>query len=380
MFFTLLANIEHDQKVVVDTATGLLGPGAVAHDKTFVGQTQDWIGWEINLLTQTVTIAEHCYLKATHLFFEVDTEAPVTILQLEQLGSLASRYSLVCAVLRPYTRALHAARRGCVRQNVRVTLEAMAKRSIWLWRCMFVMLRCNRVALSRTFASFVGYGEARFLLVSDASLQGVGGEVFEKSEAGWAPVGVLRATFPGDFNFDESAYQNLAEFIGIVVMVAVLVERGACDCTIQLRGDSTTALAWASGDKVGGEQRNNAAAIAFCMMSLLYRVSIGSTEFINSKANYISDALSRGLPMGEYGEWYAQESNYYPWGEGDAKSLLLDFCNPRRVDDGSMSAYMASWARLDRIFQQFDREIVARRSHPSPTHPYAPTATNPTVS
>jgi hypothetical protein len=43
MFFTLLANIEHDQRVVVDMAAGLLGPGAVAHDNTFVGQTQDWI-------------------------------------------------------------------------------------------------------------------------------------------------------------------------------------------------------------------------------------------------------------------------------------------------------------------------------------------------
>jgi hypothetical protein len=193
-------------------------------------------------------------------------------------------------------------------------------------------------------------------------------------------MGVLRATFPGNFSFDESAYQNLAEFIGIIVMVAVLVERGTCDCTIQLRGDSTTALAWASGDKVGGEQRNNAAAIAFRMMSLRYRVSIGSTGFINSKANYISDTLSWGLPMGEYGEWYAQESNYYPGSEGGSKSLLLDLCFPRRVDDGSMGAYMASWARLELILQQFDKEIVARRSHPSPMHPYAPTATNPTVS
>jgi hypothetical protein len=380
MFFTQLENLAHDQGIVAEVATGLLGPTAVAHDKTFVGQTQDWIGWEINLLSQTVTIAEHCYLKATHLFFAIDTESPVTVLQLEQLGSLASRYSLVCAALRPYTAALHAARRGAVRQNVRIPLTAMAKRSIWLWRCMLVMLRCERVTLSRSFESFVGVGEAKFLVVSDASLQGVGGEIFARAGSGWVPVGVLRATFPAAFSFDESAYQNLAEFIGILLMLVVLVERGVSDCAIQLRGDSTTALAWASSQKVKGEQRNNAAAVAFCALSLRYRIEVSGTEFINSEANFISDALSRGRPMAEYGEWYTDESNYYPWREGDAKSQLLAFCNPRREDDGSMRSYMESWGTLDLIFQQLDLEIATQRHHPITASPVVSTATNPPVS
>jgi D-serine dehydratase len=37
MLFTLLRDLAHDQGIIVETATGLLGPAAVAHDKTFVG-------------------------------------------------------------------------------------------------------------------------------------------------------------------------------------------------------------------------------------------------------------------------------------------------------------------------------------------------------
>jgi hypothetical protein len=245
---------------------------------------------------------------------------------------------------------------------------------------MLVRLRVERVALSRSFSSFVGANEPEFLVVSDASLQGIGGEVFRRDGVGWLPVGVLRATFPESFNLDESAFQNLAEFIAILVMLTILVERGVRDCAIQLRGDSTTALNWASGMQVRGEQRNNPAAVALCSLSLRYRIEIKGTEFIDSKANFISDALSRGQSMADYGEWYSQESNYYAWQEGDAKSRLLNFRNPRREDDGSMGAYMGSWRDLDLIFQQLDVEIAVQRRHPVTALPFTLATTNPTVS
>jgi hypothetical protein len=49
-----------------------MGPKAIAEKKTLAGRKLDWIGWEIDLDTQTVRMAEHCFLKTAYLYFSID--------------------------------------------------------------------------------------------------------------------------------------------------------------------------------------------------------------------------------------------------------------------------------------------------------------------
>ena len=96
--------------------------------------------------------------------------------------------------------------------------------------------------MSRPFKSFIRGCPPDFLLVSDASLSGIGGEVFDLRSGSRVLLGVIRERFPSEFNFDESSFQNLAEFIGILTLMLALVESGARGQSIMVRGDSKTAL------------------------------------------------------------------------------------------------------------------------------------------
>ena len=55
--------LEEDMKVAKEVAERLLGKFAISEKKTYHGPILDWIGWEVNLLTKTVTIANIIYTR-----------------------------------------------------------------------------------------------------------------------------------------------------------------------------------------------------------------------------------------------------------------------------------------------------------------------------
>jgi hypothetical protein len=335
MFITRRSWLLQEQAIVIEVVTGLLGPTAVAHDKTFAEVKLDWIGWQFDLSTQTVCMAQHCFLKAVYYFFSVDVDSPVTVLQMQQLGSLAVRYAEICTVMRPYSKAIWKPLAGRNLSNSTISLDPTTKRAIWMWRMMFLLLQWDRTAMSRPFRSFIPHSNPDFLLVSDASLTGIGGEIFDLRSGAPVLLGVLREQFPLDFNFDESSYQNLAEFIGILTLVLALVEAGARGHSILLRGDSKTALKWAKSQTYSRADRNNGASLLYTMVMVQFDLRIHATEFINSKANHLCDALSRGTDMKGYGAMYNDLDNYYQWTPESIVSRAVHRCNPRQVDDGS---------------------------------------------
>jgi hypothetical protein len=179
----------------------------------------------------------------------------------------------------------------------------------------------------------------------------------------------LRERFPVSFKFDESAYQNLAEFLAIISILLVLVEGGVKDCSIHLKGDSKVALKWAASQKFSGADRNNSASLLFTLLCMRYRLQICSTEWWSSEDNHLCDTLSRGGDMTTYGSPYTNEGSYYTWAETDAKSRLLDRCNPQWEEDGTFDSFLGLWHSFQEGLLQLDM------SHGSPSDPPLPTST-----
>jgi hypothetical protein len=123
MAVLLRRNWDSVRTTVTTVCQSLLGSKAISEDKTQIGQVLDFIGCEIDLINQRVGIAHHCFLKAVYLYFEVDTEASVSLRQLQQLGSLSSRYSEICVVMLS----------SCSITEARCSLSAVSRRRVGLF-------------------------------------------------------------------------------------------------------------------------------------------------------------------------------------------------------------------------------------------------------
>jgi hypothetical protein len=211
--------------------------------------------------------------------------------------------------------------------------------------------------------SFETPGPARFVCSFDASLSGFGCVVNEVTDQGLAPWGVIRERFPVSFKFDESAYQNLAEFLAIISILLVLAEGGVRECSIHIKGDSKVALKWAASQKFSGADRNNSASLLFTLLCMRYRLQIGSTEWWSSEDNHLCDTLSRGGDMESYGPPYTESGSYYQWEAGDAKSRLMSRCNPQWEEDGTFNSFLSLWHSFQEDLNRLDV------SHGTPSNP-----------
>jgi hypothetical protein len=104
---TLLKWLQHDLEAVRRICTSLLGLNAIADHKTESGTRLDIIGWNIDLKEMFLTIAKKNVLNAFYAFFTVDTKAKANLKTMQKLASLASRYTLTCPCMSPFTGALN---------------------------------------------------------------------------------------------------------------------------------------------------------------------------------------------------------------------------------------------------------------------------------
>jgi hypothetical protein len=165
--------LEDDQVTTGDYCEGLLGPVAVAEDKTKSGRSLDVIGWNICLDTRKVGIARNNMLKTLYGLMTLDELSPVTLEDLQRVASWAARYSLVCRQLRPFTRALYSCIQHYTNKYVKIKLSDEAASTIQMWRCFFVFLEISPNTYKRDIKSFVHY-EPSYVLEYDALLTGVG--------------------------------------------------------------------------------------------------------------------------------------------------------------------------------------------------------------
>jgi hypothetical protein len=97
----------------------LNSPEAIQRSKDEQGQ---------RLQTGMVSVARKNLLRALWGFVSLNIDGVQTIKRMQRLASWASRYSMICVELRPFTRALHRSASGW--RNPRATFELVN------WRCL----------------------------------------------------------------------------------------------------------------------------------------------------------------------------------------------------------------------------------------------------
>jgi hypothetical protein len=286
-------HLRHDMEVCSNFCCSLLGPGAIALEKTESGRRLVSIGYTIDLDTRLVAIAERNALKALYGYMMVDVTKPVSVKCLQRLGSWGSRYGKICRFMRPFCRFIYAAYAGRSQVSSTVHLTREVRLVIRLFRALFLLGQGAEVDFSRRLQTF-GRITYTTLAVFDASLTGVGIIWYrvDRVTESVSPVGC----FTGDIRSlgfgDDSGFQNTAEFIAAALCIRGVVALGLQGEPLALQGDSLSALSWALKDRVKSATAS-AAGVFYVFQNIEFGIVISDILHLSHDDNWKADHFSR---------------------------------------------------------------------------------------
>lgn len=359
----LARDVHHDMGAAEQLCTQLLGEGSIAQHKSVFGRRIEVIGYILDLDLRTVSIGDRCVKRAFHGYMEVDEEGPVPVRVMQRLASWAERYSLVCTLIAPFQASLYRSYTGFAEQCSIKVLRPAAKRSIRLIRCLLMMTVVQEIHFSRPFHDLVPTMPPACIVAEfDASLTGAGILWYWRRPNGSERLlgGVALDFRSFDFK-GQPTYQNCAEFIAVVCAVRGVIkmrELGVLDSEltssqrtyVSLRGDSVSALTWASKQKFRSELVCHA-AMFFVMQCVAKQVVITGHEHLPAEFNTATDRLSRR----EVGETYEMMGRSHPRLQGlevwdPEVEQVLPLCDPRREVD-SEGGFLEFWREIQRVLE-----------------------------
>jgi len=332
----------------IDTATlvitNLLGDDAVAEDKTETGRVIDWVGWQFNLDTMSVSIADHNYYKTLYGFLSIDKGQRVKVRTLHTLASWASRYTFVCPYMAPFSGYLYSAFSGYQNVEVEITLPDSAYLVIVLWRCFFFLMKLDPREFSRPLEDFRPRPPAEFLLEVDGCPMGIGIIIHRRIAGEW--VSIFAVSWCDEYDLqNDSRFQNSMEFIASVMGLACLGWLGYLDRNVEILGDNKASLSWLEAMKFR-PGASTSAALAFILLHKKCGYKVVSTEFRAGVLNKRADSLSRGdspLSLG-FGTQYSFTRSTSPPVLRELSALL----NPA-IDRMDETALLESWEQYNSI-------------------------------
>jgi len=289
----LLRDVHRDMSAARSVFILLLGEGSVAEPKSEFGRRLTWIGWDVDLddAAWCLAIGKSLLVKAIHVFFAVDPLA-VTRLDLEKVSSYAGRFSLVFPFLKPFVAALYAEYSGR-RRFVPFVMSTFCLEALEAWRYFLLSAQVFPKRFGRSLQSFE-HKEIALTLVWDASLYGIGATLFEGDGVDGRVLKLVKIPFDArEYPFEgDSSFQNLSEYLGITVAIALAIRLGFAGCGLHIVGDSVTALQWtAEGTYVSGH--HDRAATIQAMLRADADVRIVKREWLSGDDNAFCDNLSR---------------------------------------------------------------------------------------
>jgi hypothetical protein len=349
----------------------LLGPGAVADDKTEHGVRLDVIGYTIDLPDRRVLISRKNFLTALHGFISTDVTVRVNLKTAQRLASYGTRYGKICRVMRPFCGALNRVTWGRVDEHALFHFSAEAVIAIQCWRAMLCLVRFRETEFTRSIVSFA---PATPVLVAefDSSLSGAGIIWFTRTDG----VEVARGVSAVDLSFlgfgVDSSNQNLAEYIGAILAVIGQVMLGCHGTSIALRGDSVTALTWTMTERPRGVRVTNASMI-WTLLCIAAGVEVKEVTHIAGEDNDKCDRLSRRWDLGRRPTMtVTEEANEMGLGRAEILEMesdstirgIIELCDPR-TDLNSESEFIMFWLKARSAIDLF----ISLHAHTlTPTH------------
>lgn len=330
----LRRDYDREKEAAYKLCTALLGPTAIAEHKTECGRRLEVIGYTIDLDLRLVTISKKNFLKTLHGYYTVDLSKPVPRRTIEKLASWGSRYAFICRFMKPFNRALYAAlptqrqRSDGHNYNPHASqaLPISAQRAIRLWRAMLCALQLDESRFSRSFELFKD-APATMVCEFDSSLTGSGMLFYQCNPDGSETVLGGAAISLSSLGFeDDSSFQNTSEFIAIVLCLRVLRAVFPEVKTISLRGDSVSALTWASKGQFRGDIITNSSILHTLILIVTGIEIVGDPILhIRGEDNWRCDGLSRGKSMLDIGMNHVK---FFDLNSDPLSMELLSLCDP----------------------------------------------------
>lgn len=353
-------DINADIVRATEICTDLLGPNAIATDKTEKGTRLEIIGYVVDLDSMRVSIARKNFLSAIHGFLSVDLYGSTKLKTMQKLASWGSRYGRICRIMRPFCGALNRATMGRRDRHATFSLEEEAKCAIRCWRAMLFLVGYDEAKFTRSLDSFDSR-PTQYIVEFDASLTGAGVIIYKRVHAMEVCLAATAMDLRGLGFGSDSSFQNTAEYVGAIVGILGLLRLGVSNEDIELRGDSISALTWAKTERPRGKVVTNAAMV-FTILCVTHGIEAKEATHISGDANYRCDQLSR---IAESGLEVVDVLKGI--GLGDVRDLMLE-------SDGNARDIIES-CRPDRCFNSegdfilFWREITNRVGASPVTNP-----------
>jgi hypothetical protein len=288
---TRKGNVHFDIDVANTVCCNLLGNNAVEHKKTEFGRKIVAIGYEFDLDRGLVTLSPRNTHRTLYAFMSVDFDKTIKVSAMQKLASLSSRCSQINVYMKPYVKILYNeyAGRG---QHTSFTISPTARHVIWFFRILLGLTAICPDRFSRSLTSFRSVTPT-LVIEFDASLNGIGILYYIPGEERDTLIGSSVIDISSLGFGSEAKYQNSAEFLATILGIEGLKELSIITTSIHLRGDSITALTWASTEKFKGDLVSNAASV-FILQGILTGVSVGGVTHLPAEDNWRTDFLSRG--------------------------------------------------------------------------------------
>jgi hypothetical protein len=182
----------------------------------------------------------------------------------------------------------------------------------------------------------------------DASLNGIGILYYVLGPTKEVLIGGCTVNITSLKLGSEAKFQNTAEFIGIILGIEGLHELGINAQSVHLRGDSITALTWASTVKFKGCLVGNAASV-FIIQGIVREVKIGKVTHLSAEDNWRADYLSRGGSL----EGLLQKDTTLQKPQQiqlQQQSDLINLCDPKN-EIKDENEFLTFWNNTRRILQ-----------------------------
>lgn len=364
----LAKDLSNEVQCAKDVCTSLLGPTAIAVDKTETGTRLDVLGYVIDLKLKLVSISRKNFLNAVYGFFTTDLDKKINLKTAEKLASWGSRYSKICRAMRPFCGSLYRATAGRKCRHATFLLPDEAQRAIRGWRAMLYMVSFNEQQYTRRLVSFQPES-LEYIVEFDASLTGAGILWYKRlSDGTEVSLGGSAVDLKG-FEFgSDSSFQNTAEYIGCIIGMAGLAILGIRDADIEVRGDSVAALTWAETERPRGYLVTNASMV-FTLLSICFGLDVKKGVHISGEDNWRCDRLSR---ISEHGGGVQETLNALGLSgttilnlqENSQVQTLLAGCHPGRILEGE-EMFLKFWEEMRGALKEIEKSVTNPPTDPS---------------
>jgi len=224
----------------------------------------------------------------------------IQVKTLHTLASWASRYSLICPVLKPFAGYLYESFSGYTHLETFILLPTEAYLVIVLWRLFLIMMKMDPDHHTRSFDSFTVTSTASYLIESDGCPGGVGFFLHRRDPVSGLWIRFYAVSLVGMYDLDnDPKFQNAMEFIGVLMGLVTLRWLGVSHAVINVLGDNTPSLSWIQTWKFKSGS-STSAALLFVLLCHTGSLSVGDADF-RAGVDNAADGLSRGVMPSQLG-------------------------------------------------------------------------------